>query len=104
MQALSRRRQSIFRFWWHDGINLAVNESGGFEIPEHLNQHLFRDVRDTVLQLVKPAHTARQAVKDDGCPFVSDQVQNATGRIALVEYVRGFALGLHTVTWYLKET
>src|ERR1700688_68331 len=95
MQALSRRRQSIFRFWWHDGINLAVNESGGFEIPEHLNQHLFRDVRDTALQLVESVRPTRQAIQNNGSPFVSDHVQNAARWIALVEYVRWFAFGTH---------
>ena len=87
METLSGWRQRVFRFWWDDGIDLAAYKSGGFEIPEHLNQHLFRDVRNTALQLVESVRPPRQAVQNNGSPFVSDHVQNAARRIALVEYV-----------------
>ena len=47
------------------------------------SNHFFGDVGDLALQLVEPPHlTLRDAVEDDRCPFVTDQVEDAPSRKA----------------------
>ena len=85
MEPLTSRGQGIFRFWRHNRINLPIHKAIRFEFPEDLDEHLFRDVRDTVLHFVEPSYPTREAIKDDGCPFVTDQAQDSTRGVAPVE-------------------
>src|SRR5438874_2741734 len=87
--------EGVFRFWRHHGVDLAVNETRGFQLPEHLNQHLLGNIGDMVLKFIEAPHSTREAVKNDGRPFVADQLQDATRWIARIKDVGGLALGYH---------
>src|SRR5260370_24316852 len=95
MQPLTSRRESIFRFWRHNRINFPIHKAIRFEFPKDLDEHLFRDVGDTALHLVKPLCAAGKAIKDDGCPFVADEPKDSARRVASVEYVGKSAPGPH---------
>jgi hypothetical protein len=95
MQTPPGLSEGVFRFRRHHGIDFPVNETRSFELPEHLNQHLLGNIGDMVLKFIEAPHAAREAVKNDGRPFVADQLQDATRRIARVKDVGGLVLGYH---------
>jgi len=77
--------EPIFCFGWHLLIHGALDQSVALQITQGLDQHFFGDVGNLALQLVEPPHLAeRDAVEDDGCPFVTDQVEDAPSRKAEV--------------------
>ena len=66
-------------------IHGALDQPVALQITQGLDQHFFGDVGDLALQLVEPPHLAeRDAVEDDRCPFVTDQVEDAPSRKAEV--------------------
>src|ERR1700722_9992882 len=95
MQTPPGLSEGVFFFWRHHGIDFPAYKTRGFELPEHLYQHLLGNVGDMVLKFIETPHAAREAVKNDRRPFVADQLQDATRRIAFVKDVGGLALGYH---------
>ena len=95
MEPLTSRGEGIFGFGRHNRVNLSIHTAIRFEFPEDLDEHLFRDVGDTVLHLVKPFHPAGKAIKDNGCPFVTNKAQDSARRITPVEYIGRLGLSPH---------
>ena len=95
MEPLTSRGEGIFGFWRHNRVNLPIHKAIRFEFPEDLDEHLFRDVGDSVLHLVEPSYPTGKAIKDDGRPFVTDEAQDSARRVASVEYIGRLALSPH---------
>jgi hypothetical protein len=77
--------EPIFCFGRHLLIHGALDQPVALQITQGLDQHFFGDSGDLALQLVEPPRLAeRDAVEDDRCPFVTDQVEDAPSRKAEV--------------------
>ena len=103
MEPLTSRGEGILRFWRHNRVNLAVHKAIRFESSENLDEHLFRYVGDTVLHFVKPSHPAGKAIKDNGCPFVTDKAQDSARRVASIEYIGRLALSPHWLHYTVSK-
>lgn len=66
-------------------IHKALDQPVALQITQGLDQLFFGDAGDLALQLVEPQHLGeREAVEDDRCPFVNDQVEDEPNRKAEV--------------------
>jgi hypothetical protein len=84
-QRAAERGERVFHSWGDDGKNRPPNESIPFQAAQSLGQHLLRDAIDFALQLCVAMNAIAQNANDESGPFISDAIENETGKTAGVE-------------------
>lgn len=76
--------EAILGLWRHDRVDLAVDDAVTLQASKDLDEHLFRDVGDLMLQFGEAPGAAREAIEDYWCPLVRDEIEELARWIASV--------------------